>query len=94
MWDNSFMKPLKLEEITPEKLIEIDRELEDIKIGDLTLASLKDLARSREEAINHLNSIENNCKFRAMKATQLGFTKIELSKIFNVTPNTIKKWIG
>lgn len=88
------MQPLKLEEITPEKLIEIDQHAENVRLTDLTLSELGDLSQKRQSAMSALEDIELACKVRVLKAYGLGFSIKELAKIFNVTPNTIKKWIG
>jgi len=93
-WDNIGMKPIKIEEITPEKLVEIDKRAEEVRLHDLTAKQLDRVARDRKQAEQYFNSVELDCKMRAMRAHTLGFSKTELAKIFDVTPNVIKKWVG
>jgi len=85
---------VKMEEISPEKLAKIDQEMMDLRIHDLTLSSLHKLSKDRKEAVDKLSNLELQCKVRAMKAHSIGFSKRELAEIFNVTTNTITKWVG
>lgn len=88
------MDPIKIENITPEKLVEIDEAAKQLKLKDMTMHSLAELADQRESAIAHYRQIELQCRTRALRAVNLGFKKSEVAKIFNVTSNTITKWIG
>lgn len=92
-WDNMNMKPLKLEEITPEKLVEIDKRAENVRLHDLTLSQLEELSTQRSIAEATFSQIEWDCKVRAMRAHSLGFSKAELARIFDVPTNKIKKWV-
>jgi len=85
---------VSLEEITPEKLEEISKHLEDVKLMDLTLASLKKVAREREEAARVFNEINMDSQIRAMRAYSLGFSKKEIAEIFGMTTRQVTKWIG
>lgn len=85
---------VKLEEITADKLVEIDIEVENIRLRDLTLDSLNTLSKSREDALAYYQDIELQCRVKALAARNLGFSKAELARIFKVTTNTITKWIG
>ena len=85
---------VKLEDITPDLLIKIDQEKAEEKISDLTLASLRELAAQREEAIVYLEVVEAECQMRAMRAYDLGFKKKDIAEIFNLTTSQINKWIG
>lgn len=88
------MKPIKIEDITPELLVELEQRAAAIRIEEITLARLKELSFEREVAIAALNDLELDCKMRCIRAHHLGISKAELSRIFNVKPDTIKKWIG
>lgn len=88
------MESLKMEEITPEKLMEIDAKSANARLQDLTLAQLKELSEQRISAKINLERLELECSLRAMRAHSLGFSKKNLATIFNVTSNTITKWIG
>lgn len=85
---------IRMDEISPEKLAQIDQEMMNLRIHDLTLSSLQKLSEERKGAVDKLNNLELQCKMRAMKAHSIGFSKKELAEIFNVTTNTITKWVG
>lgn len=88
------MKKLKLEEITPEKLIEIEQEMEEIRIGQLTRDALIKRSHDRQQAIETLHNIENDVRLRVVRAHNLGVSKKELAMIFGLTTREINKWIG
>lgn len=88
------MKPVKIEDITPELLVELEQRAASVRIEQLTLAKLNELSEQRQVALATLSDLELECKMRCLRAFSLGISKAELARIFNVTPNTIKKWIG
>jgi hypothetical protein len=94
MWENIKMKPLKLHEITTEKLIEIEEKMEEIRIGQLTRDALIKRSYERQEAIENLHTIENDVRLRVARAHNLGVDKKELASIFGVTTRELNKWIG
>lgn len=94
MWDNMNVKPLKLEEITVDKLIEIEKHAEEVRLEQLTLKQLNKLSKERDRLLKELSRVEMDCQLRAMRAHTLGFSKKELAEIFNVKTNQITKWVG
>jgi DNA-directed RNA polymerase specialized sigma24 family protein len=88
------MKPIKIEDITTEKLIEIDDQREADRLLDLTISALKELAEKQQEAASYLNTLNTEVQMRILRAHSLGVDKKELAKIFNVTTRQITKWIG
>ena len=88
------IKAVTLEEITPEKLEEISEQLQNIRLMDLTLASLQKVALERDEAAQAFNEINLDAQMRAMRAYNLGFTKKEIADIFGMTTRQVAKWIG
>jgi DNA-binding transcriptional regulator YiaG len=85
---------IKLKEITPEKLEEISQQLQNVRLMDLTLNSLKKVAVQRDEALKTLKNIELDAQIRSLRAYGLGFSKKDLANIFNVTTRQIGKWVG
>ncbi len=85
---------VKIEDITPEKLEQIDKQLQDLRLTDLTLNALKKISKKRKDAFEHLASVEAECHFRVLRAYSLGFSKRDLADIFNVTTRQIGKWVG
>lgn len=88
------IKAVTLEEITPEKLEEISEQLQNIRLMDLTLASLQKVASQRDKAAQAFNEINLDAQMRAMRAYSLGFTKKEIADIFGMTTRQVTKWIG
>jgi phage terminase Nu1 subunit (DNA packaging protein) len=85
---------IKIEDITTEKLVEIDNERKADRLLDLTTSELKELAEKQQEAASYLNTLNTEIQMRILRAHSLGVDKKELAKIFNVTTRQITKWIG
>lgn len=94
MWDNMYVEPIKLEDITPDKILEIEEYAQQVRIEQLTLAQLRELSDKRQELLQQLAETDIDCQLRCMRAHTLGFSKSDLAKIFNVPASVIKKWIG
>ena len=88
------MKKIKIEDITPDLILELERQAEDLHIVELTVESLKAISQTRQGLIDQLNLVEAQCKIRCIRAFSLGFSKKDLAEIFNVTTREITKWIG
>ena len=85
---------IKIEDITTEKLVEIDNKRKADRLLDLTTSALKELAEKQQEAASYLNTLNTEIQMRILRAHGLGVDKKELAKIFNVTTRQITKWIG
>jgi len=81
-----------LDEITPEKLIEIETEVQNSRLVDLTIANLKSIGSRRHELRQALVDIENECRARALRAIGVGVNKKQLAEYFGVSPATINSW--
>ena len=88
------VKPMKLQDITPDALNDIDIKRDNVRLGELTLSSLQEVAKERKEALQLFNGIELECQVRAMRASSLGFSKAELADALGVDVRQITKWIG
>jgi hypothetical protein len=88
------IKPIKLEDITPDKLREIDAKMEDVRLLDITRSALQELARKRNDAIQRLGELDAELHMRVMRAYSLGIDKKELADIFNMTTRQITKLVG
>lgn len=94
MWDNMNLEPLKLEDITTEKLLEIEKHAQEVRLKDVTLSAMNEVAKQRENAQKDLLLAEMECQRRAIRARTLGFSKAELGRIFDVSQSTINRWVG
>jgi len=88
------LKKIKIEDITPDLILELEQQAEETQLRNLTRKALSDLVNKRERLTDDLQKVELQCKIRAIRAHNLGFSKKELSEIFNVTAREITKWIG
>lgn len=85
---------IRLEDITPDLLQELEAKAEELRLKDMTLRSLNDLAQERAKLVAELDQVTTECQVRVLRAINLGFTKNELSKVFGVTVRQINKWVG
>jgi len=82
-----------LDEITPEKLIEIEAEMQNNRLIDLTIANLKTVGARRQGLQEYLTDVENECKSLCLRAIGLGITKKQLSQYFGVSLATVNSWM-
>jgi hypothetical protein len=73
------IKTVTLEEITPNKLDEIDEQLQNIRLRDITMASLNKLAERRKRAEQELINIDAEAQMRAMRAHLIGFSSKDIA---------------
>lgn len=86
-------KPIKsFDEITPEFLAEKEKTWEDVRMKELTLASMKKAGEKYNQTKSDLEKSQFDCQMRAIKAFHLGYDKKELAEAFGVTVHTINKW--
>jgi DNA-binding transcriptional regulator YiaG len=88
------MKKIKIEDITPDLILELQKQAQELRLVELTRSSLIERSIRRQSLIQELGEAEINCKIRAIRAYDLGISKKELAEIFNVTTREITKWIG
>lgn len=87
-------KPIvSFDEITPEFLAEKEKTWEDIRLKEITLASMKAVGEEYHSARTKHEQIEQECKWRAIRANNLGYDKKELSEAMGVPVRTITRWI-
>ena len=86
--------PLKvtLDEITPDKIIEIENYLLSERFVDLVKSNLAELGNYRQMIRAHLENIEASCKIRAVRALGAGVSIKEVAKTLGLSQATVKKW--
>jgi DNA-binding transcriptional regulator YiaG len=87
--------PLKvtLDEITPDKILEVENYLLSERFVDLVRSNLVELGNYRQMIKAHLDGIEASCKIRAMRACDAGVPIKEVAETLGLSQATIKKWI-
>lgn len=86
--------PLKvtLDEITPDKIIEIETYLLNERLIDLTRNNLMEFGDYRRMIKAHHEAIEELCKLRAIRARDAGLNIKEIAELLGFSAATIKKW--
>jgi DNA-binding transcriptional regulator YiaG len=87
--------PLKvtLDEITPEKILEIEEYLLNERLADLTRNNLIELGNYRRMIKAHSENVEGSCKLRAIRASNVGLSIKEIADTLGYSTTTIKKWV-
>lgn len=83
---------VKLDEITPDKIIEIETYLLNERLVDLTRNNLIELGQYRKMIREHAENLEATCKMRAIRASNAGLSIKEIADILGFSTATIKKW--
>jgi|AntRauMFilla1563_2_1112583.scaffolds.fasta_scaffold00341_8 hypothetical protein len=86
--------PVSLQDITPDYLIDVEVKRDNVRLGELTRNSLLEISQERREIIQLLGAIDLECQARALRASSLGFSKVELAEALDVEVRQITKWIG
>jgi len=84
---------LTLDEITPERILELTNGVEEQRLTALIRANVVALADEFQAAKQHATELQTLCQIRALKMCHLGYNKSELSDVFNVPLTTINKWL-
>lgn len=86
--------PLKvtLDEITTEKIIEIENYLQNKRFVDLITSNLIELGDYRQTIKTHAKNLEESCKTRAIRAYKAGVPIKEVAKALGFSQTIIKRW--
>jgi hypothetical protein len=86
-------KPItSFDEITPEFLVEKEKTWEDVRLKELTLKNLQEVGEDYHDAKAYYDEVEQDCRWRAIRAISLGYDKKELSEAMGIPVRTITKW--
>lgn len=80
-------------EITPEFLAEKEKQWEEVRLKELTLAKLKSVGNEFHDSKLRYQQAEVECKIRVLRAVNLGYNKKELAEAMNLPVQIINKWI-
>ena len=81
-----------LDEITTEKIIEIESYLQNERFVDLVRINLIALGDYRQQIREHAKNIEQSCRVRAIRAYKAGVPIKEVSKALGFSQTIIKRW--
>ena len=82
-----------LHEITPELVRELSDELEAQEIRSLVAAEVRDLSDRYKAAMIETAELLARCQVRAIKLENLGVSRSEVARMFDVNVRTVAKWV-
>jgi DNA-binding transcriptional regulator YiaG len=84
---------VELHEITPELVRELSDELEAEEIRSLVAAEVRELSDRHKLATLHTAELLARCQVRAIKLENLGVSRSEVARMFDVNVRTVAKWV-
>ena len=82
-----------LHEITPDLVRELSDELEAQEIRSLVAAEVRDLSDRYKAAMIETAELLARCQVRAIKLENLGVSRSEVARMFDVDVRTVAKWV-
>jgi hypothetical protein len=87
------MMELKLDEITPNNLIMVAANREEMKLRNLVRSEAIALGDEFGASKLYAEQLLAKCQWRAIRMHNHGYTRDELAQIFNVTTKEMAKWL-
>lgn len=84
---------VRLQDITPESLEQVDRAWETSRLRGLTKTELVAIGRNVRLARMNTNHLEIRTKLRVMKCYQMGFSVEELAELLGLDRKEIRRWV-
>ena len=84
---------VELHEITPDLVRELSEELEAEEIRSLVAAEVRELSDRHKLATLHTAELLARCQVRAIKLENLGVSRSEVARMFDVDVRTVAKWV-
>lgn len=85
---------VELHEITPDLVRELSDELEAEELRSLVAAEVRELSDRHKLAILHTAELLARCQVRAIKLENLGVSRSQVARMFDVSVRTVAKWVG
>jgi DNA-binding transcriptional regulator YiaG len=82
-----------LHEITPDLVRELSDQLEADEIRSLVAAEVRDLSDRYKAAMIETAELLARCQVRAIKLENLGVSRSEVARMFDVSVRTVAKWV-
>lgn len=84
---------MKPSDITPEKLVELDAERNDLRLKNLLRDAVVEVSRQWKMTRQLAQQMELDCMLRARRLYELGFAKKEIVNLFGVDRRTVNRWL-
>jgi len=82
-----------MHEITPDLVRELSDQLEADEIRSLVAAEVRDLSDRHKSAMIETAELLARCQARAIKLENLGVSRSEVARMFDVSVRTVAKWV-
>ena len=82
-----------MHEITPDLVRELSDQLEAVEIRSLVAAEVRDLSDRYKSAMIETAELLARCQVRAIKLENLGVSRSEVARMFDVSVRTVAKWV-
>ena len=84
---------VELHEITPDLVRELSEELEQDEIRSLVAAEVRELSEQYKSSTIETMELLARCQVRAIKLENLGVSRSEVARMFDVSVGTVAKWV-
>ena len=82
-----------LHEITPDLVRELSEELEQDELRSLVAAEVRELSEQYKFSKVETMELLARCQVRAIKLENLGVSRSEVARMFDVSIRTVAKWV-
>ena len=84
---------VELHEITPDLVRELSEELEQDELRSLVAAEVRELSEQYKFSKVEAMELLARCQVRAIKLENLGVSRSEVARMFDVDVRTVAKWV-
>ena len=84
---------VELHEITPDLVRELSEELEQDELRSLVAAEVRELSEQYKFSTIETMELLARCQVRAIKLENLGVSRSEVARMFDVSVGTVAKWV-
>ena len=84
---------VELHEITPDLVRELSEELEQDELRSLVAAEVRELSEQYKFSTIETIELLARCQVRAIKLENLGVSRSEVARMFDVSVRTVAKWV-
>lgn len=84
---------VELHEITPDLVRELSEDLEQDELRSLVAAEVRELSEQYKFSTIETMELLARCQVRAIKLENLGVSRSEVARMFDVSVGTVAKWV-
>ena len=84
---------VELHEITPDLVRNLSEDLEQDELKSLVAAEVRELSEQYKFSTVETMELLARCQVRAIKLENLGVSRSEVARMFDVSVGTVAKWV-